>query len=258
MPESVSEHDCMCPSGSDQQQQQQPSNRLNCLLVAGPCKDAQLNLHTNFSPGSLWFYFPPDNWDLILFIALWCMGAQQLSAWNSYEFILGPQMHYSWFELSCWHLRQHIYFPQLSITPSPHSSISALCCCSQLAEYRASGRAGAGCCDGGSSDAHTHTCMGTLRGDGLAVVPHSVKWQTRIVCWRAENTTCWFYFAVCVESEQVFRNLSSLPCANVLLVPKEQFWSGKILFTANLLTMRGVFSANWCFDVCRFGTVLKI
>lgn len=123
MPDSVSEHDCMCPSGSDQQQK--PSNRLSFLPLAGPCKAAQLNLHTNFLPGSTGFYFLPDNWDIVLFIALQCTQAQQPSAWNAYEFILGCQMHYSRLELSCWHLRQQICFPQLSITPSPHSAISA-------------------------------------------------------------------------------------------------------------------------------------
>lgn len=56
--------------------------------------------------------------------------SQQLSAWNSYEFILGPQMRYRCLELRCWHLRRQIYFPQLSITPSPHSPIHASCCCS--------------------------------------------------------------------------------------------------------------------------------
>lgn len=89
-------------------------------------RSSQLNLHTDFLPESIRFYFLPDNWDIVLFIALQCTQAQHLSAWNSYEFILGPQMLYSWYEPRCWHLRQQICSSQLSIT---HSSISALCCC---------------------------------------------------------------------------------------------------------------------------------
>lgn len=49
---------------------------------------------------------------------------------------------------------------------------------------------------------HTHTCMGALRGDGLAAVPLSVKWQTRIACWRGEKISVLVVFC----GEQVFRN----------------------------------------------------
>lgn len=120
MPESVSEQDCICPSCSDQQQK--PSQTVRFLPLA------QLNLHTNFIPGSTGFYF----------------SSRQLGHWIIYSFAVHTssaaiilkfiRIHIRLSNapclvLRCWHLRQQIYFPQLSITPSTRSSIYALCCC---------------------------------------------------------------------------------------------------------------------------------
>lgn len=171
MPESVSVHNCVCPSVSHRQQQQHhhPCNRLSCLSAAGLCEHAQPNSHTNLLPGSLGFYFPPDNWDIVLFIALQHTQAQQLSAWNSYGFILGTQnaLQLVWAKMFTFKPKDPFPSSLLSLhpltPPAPHCAPAPI---ARIAGPQAE-QVQAAVMVALQSHTHTHTSRGYTRGRRL-------------------------------------------------------------------------------------------
>lgn len=119
------------------------------MPLAVPCKDTQLNL----LPANLGFYFRPDNWDIVLFIAV-----HTSSTAISLKFI--------WTYIRPSNVLKLVWAKLLTFTPTdlfppaflslyPLIAPSLHCASATSKQSRASGTAGAGCCDGGSSDTHT-------------------------------------------------------------------------------------------------------